>query len=151
MNAVLVLVPMILSLSVHEWGHAFSAKRGFSRAALETLRDYPWPGNVRELRNAVQRAVLMGRDPWIEPADLALPSTPAASGPGPSPSSGIVSLPAEGVDHVEVERALIVQALQRTGWVQKDAAALLRMSRRRLNYRIRRLGIRHSSWRRNRA
>jgi len=35
--------------------------------------------------------------------------------------------------------------------VQKDAAALLRVSRRKLNYMIRRMGITHPTWRRNRS
>ena len=55
------------------------------------------------------------------------------------------------MDHRDVERELILQALERTAWVQKDAAHLLRMSRRKLNYRIQRLGISHPGWRRNRA
>ena len=41
--------------------------------------------------------------------------------------------------------------LRRAGWVQKDAAALLGVSRRKLNYMIRRMGITHPGWRRNRG
>jgi len=51
----------------------------------------------------------------------------------------------------EVERAVVLEALRRARFVQKDAAALLRVSRRKLNYMIRRLGITHPSWRRNRS
>jgi DNA-binding NtrC family response regulator len=123
-------------------------KRGFSPAVLGALEAYPWPGNVRELRNAVQRAVLMGEGPWVEPADLGLPQQRQRE--GSDAGSGLVRLPEKGIDYRSVERALIVAALERTGWVQKDAAVLLRMSRRRLNYRIRRLGISHPAWRRNR-
>jgi DNA-binding NtrC family response regulator len=123
-------------------------KRGFSPAVLDALEAYPWPGNVRELRNAVQRAVLMGEGPWVEPADLGLPQQRQRE--GSEAGSGLVRLPEKGIDYRSVERALIVAALERTGWVQKDAAVLLRMSRRRLNYRIRRLGISHPAWRRNR-
>jgi DNA-binding NtrC family response regulator len=50
----------------------------------------------------------------------------------------------------DVERETILSALEPTNWVQKDAARLLHISRRALNYRIRKLGIRHSRWRRNR-
>ena len=90
----------------------------------------------------------MGEGCWIEPADLGLPR--AEPGGGAETGEQLVHLPEGGVDYRTVERALIIEALERTGWVQKDAAALLRMSRRRLNYRIERLGISHPTWRRNR-
>jgi DNA-binding NtrC family response regulator len=50
----------------------------------------------------------------------------------------------------EAERAMVLAALRRAGFVQKDAAALLGVSRRKLNYMVQRMGIRHPSWRRNR-
>jgi DNA-binding NtrC family response regulator len=125
-------------------------KRGFTSKAIEDLLAYPWPGNVRELRNVVQRAVLMGSEPWVEPGDLGLPRDRARPVGRPITSGGGIQLPEGGVDLEEVERMLIVQALERAGWVQKDAARLLHMSRRRLNYRIAKLGITHPSWRRNR-
>ena len=59
-------------------------------------------------------------------------------------------LPAGGLALEEVERAVVLEALRRARFVQKDAAALLRVSRRKLNYMIRRMGITHPSWRRNR-
>jgi DNA-binding NtrC family response regulator len=124
-------------------------KRGFSPAALEVLESYDWPGSVRELRNTVQRAVLMGEGPWIAPADLGVSA--GSHSHGASSPGSFVSLPDGGVDYREVERAVITQALEKTGWVQKKAAAFLRMSRRRLNYRIQRLGISHPGWRRNRS
>ena len=45
----------------------------------------------------------------------------------------------------------MLSALARAGFVQKDAAALLGVSRRKLNYMVQRMGITHPSWRRNRA
>ncbi|MEZ6129096.1 MAG: sigma 54-interacting transcriptional regulator [Planctomycetaceae bacterium] len=53
----------------------------FSNAALNALRDYPWPGNVRELRNAIERAMVLGRDAEVEVADLGLPATMLADVP----------------------------------------------------------------------
>jgi transcriptional regulator with GAF, ATPase, and Fis domain len=90
----------------------------------------------------------MGEGAWIEPVDLGLPQAELAG--GREPEARLVQLPEGGADYRSVERALIIEALERTGWVQKEAAALLRMSRRRLNYRIERLGISHPTWRRNR-
>jgi DNA-binding NtrC family response regulator len=120
--------------------------RGFTEGALRRLRAHRWPGNVRELRNAIERAVLMAEGPRIRAEDLAscgeALGAPAAAGRG--------GLPAEGVDLREVQRTLVVAALERAGWVQKDAARLLGVSRRKLNYMIRRMEITHPSWRRNR-
>jgi DNA-binding NtrC family response regulator len=59
-------------------------------------------------------------------------------------------LPVEGVSLREVERELVIEALERTGYVQKDAAELVGVSRRKLNYMIQRMGITHPGWRRNR-
>jgi DNA-binding NtrC family response regulator len=50
-----------------------------------------------------------------------------------------------------VERELVLLALERSGYVQKDAAALLGVSRRKINYMIQRMGITHDRWRRNRG
>jgi transcriptional regulator with GAF, ATPase, and Fis domain len=127
-------------------------------AALALLLAHTWPGNVRELRNVLERAALLGGT-RIAARDLRLgppPSDHRADGPmvgGPQrPAPGrFVCLPPGGADHREVERELIVTALEQAGWVQKDAAQLLHMSRRRLNYRIRRLGITHPTWRANRT
>ncbi len=49
------------------------------------------------------------------------------------------------------ERSLVLAALARAGFVQKDAAQLLGVSRRKLNYMVQRMGITHPSWRRNRT
>jgi Nif-specific regulatory protein len=118
--------------------------------ARARLAGHAWPGNVRELRNVLERAALLA-GPRIGPGDLRLSAARVEADPAPRKSQGLVHLPPEGADHRAVERELIVTALERSGWVQKDAASLLRMSRRRLNYRIRRLGIAHPSWRVNRA
>jgi transcriptional regulator with GAF, ATPase, and Fis domain len=119
--------------------------------ALARLAGYTWPGNVRELRNVLERAALLA-GARIRPEDLRLGSARHAEAcPHPFGPERLVRLPPGGADHRDVERELIVTALERTGWVQKDAAGLLRMSRRRLNYRIRRLGIAHPSWRANRV
>jgi len=121
--------------------------RGFTEGALARLRAHRWPGNVRELRNVIERAVLMAEGLRIRAHDVALGSaSPAVPGGGWQPE-----LPAGGVDLREVERGLVLEALRRAGWVQKDAAALLRVSRRKLNYMIQRMGITHPAWRRNRA
>ena len=113
-----------------------------SAEAWTRIRRHPWPGNVRELRNVLERALLTCSDGRVEPGDLALGNVGTApTGPLPEP----------GVPLRDAERNLVVATLERVGWIQKDAAALLEVSPRKLNYMIRKLGITHPSWRRNRG
>jgi DNA-binding NtrC family response regulator len=115
---------------------------GFEAGALERLRAHPWPGNVRELRNVVERAALLADGPRIDRVDLA----PAARGARPA-----AELALDGLTLREAERLLVESALRRAGFVQKRAAQLLGVSRRKLNYIVARLGVTHPTWRRHRG
>jgi two-component system response regulator HydG len=120
--------------------------RGFTDEALARIRSHPWPGNVRELNNTIERGVLMAEGSRVGVADLALPArVDPANAVGWRPN-----LPPDGLCLREFERELVLEALERSGFLQKDAAKLLGISRRKLNYMIRRMGITHASWRRNR-
>jgi DNA-binding NtrC family response regulator len=103
--------------------------RGISRPALAALERYGWPGNIRELRNAIERAVLLAEAELLGPEDFQML---AMSGP----VGEEFALPLGGVDFEELERSLVVQALERTGWNQTRAAALLGMNRDQIRYRI---------------
>ena len=120
---------------------------GFSEGALARLAAHDWPGNVRELHNAIERALLLAAGPQIRRRDIVLP---ASRSRGPR-GEWRPELPPEGWSLADVERALVVECLRRSDFVQKDACRLLGVSPRKLNYMIRRMGITHPSWRRNRA
>ncbi|MBW2693386.1 MAG: sigma-54-dependent Fis family transcriptional regulator [Deltaproteobacteria bacterium] len=120
--------------------------RGFTEAALAKIRAHDWPGNVRELHNTLERAVLMAEGPRIDAEDLSILVGRSAR----DDRSWRRELPAEGISLRDVERELVIEALERTGYVQKDAAKLVGVSRRKLNYMIQRMGITHPAWRRNR-
>ncbi len=120
--------------------------RSFAPDALAWIRAHPWPGNVRELQNILERAVLLADGPRIRARDLGA----GGAGPGEGIDGWRFQLPPEGVKLREVERGLVLAALDRADWVQKDAAGLLGVSRRKLNYMIQRMGITHPTWRRNR-
>ncbi|MCP5066048.1 MAG: sigma-54-dependent Fis family transcriptional regulator [bacterium] len=114
---------------------------GFAPDAMARLRTHPWPGNVRELRNVIERAVLMSDGPRVEASDIGLVQlarTPKGWRPG---------LPQAGLSLDEIEYAVVLEALERCGFVQKEAAGFLGISRRKLNYMIGRMGITHDSWR----
>jgi DNA-binding NtrC family response regulator len=121
--------------------------RGFTEAALAKIRGHDWPGNVRELHNALERSVLMAEGPRIDAEDLSILGGRSAL----DDRGWRRELPAEGISLRGVEQELVIEALERTGYVQKDAAALIGVSRRKLNYMIHRMGITHPAWRRNRG
>ncbi len=114
--------------------HALAAVK-LPPETIRWLTDYPWPGNVRELKNAIEGAAVLCRDGVLLPSDLhrtGLPQSPLKVHGG----SGADSLSLE-----ESERNAIVRALQQAGWVQKDAAQLLGISRRAIHYKIKKYGI----------
>jgi DNA-binding NtrC family response regulator len=120
----------------------------FLPEAMRMLKGHSWPGNVRELRNVIERAVLMAEEDQIQPTDLHLG---ARSVSPRSRGEWQPDLPAEGLLLDDIEAAVVREALDRSAWVQKDAAAFLGVTRRKLNYMIQRIGITHPSWRRNRT
>ena len=105
--------------------------RGVAPAAMAALKAYPWPGNVRELRNAVERAMLLA-----EGDELDVDHFPIVGASARPISSESVELPAGGIDLEQLERSLVVQALERSGWNQTRAATLLGLNRDQIRYRI---------------
>ena len=106
--------------------------RGLSPAAATALEQYKWPGNVRELRNAIERAMLLSDREYLEPQDFTLTRTV-------NPTE--FRLPAEGVNLEDVERQLLMQALERAGGNQTQAAQLLGINRDQVRYRIEKFGL----------
>jgi DNA-binding NtrC family response regulator len=99
--------------------------------AMKMFKDYRWPGNIRQLQNVIERAVIMCEGIEILPEHVALYDRQ------PSKKPEILSMPESGIGLMDVERMLIIQALERSGWVQKSAAKLLGISPRVMNYKIR--------------
>ena len=112
-----------------------------STEAMEWLSQQPWPGNVRQIENACQRATLLGEGEALGVEDFApaLESSLAAvPSELPSPSSEDLSIKRHTAD---LERGLIVRALQQTEGNRTKAAALLEISYKALLYKIRDYGI----------
>ena len=100
---------------------------------------YNWPGNIRELENAIERAMLLADGTHITSEDLRLGDTGSAG--SSRDGASIIKIPPTGIPLEEIERLAIVEALKMSNWVQKDAAELLSISPRVMNYKIKTLGI----------
>jgi DNA-binding NtrC family response regulator len=113
--------------------------QGLDNDALKLLMRYHWPGNIRELENTIERAMLLADGTHITSGDLRLgdSTTPAAGRDGIS----VVKIPPTGIPLEEVEKLALIEALKMSNWVQKDAAELLAISPRVMNYKIKTLGI----------
>jgi DNA-binding NtrC family response regulator len=112
-----------------------------SPAALDLLEQYPWPGNVRELENLMERLIILTEGELIDTADLPEKiqrlSLPAAESPADFPPRGIHLTAATQA----FERGLILQALERSGWVKSRAAALLNLNRTTLLEKMKKQNI----------
>lgn len=105
---------------------------GIEKDAVRCLLAYDWPGNVRELENIIERMVILANGPMITVRDI--PSSILKStGQLPVADSSMATLPENGLSlNFAVgllEKTLILQALDRTGWVKNQAAKLLKMNR----------------------
>jgi DNA-binding NtrC family response regulator len=112
---------------------------GLEAEALKLLMRYQWPGNIRELENAIERAMLLAEGSHIAVDDLRLGDF--GTGGTPREGASVVKIPPTGIPLEEVERIALIEALKMSNWVQKDAAELLSISPRVMNYKIKTLGI----------
>jgi len=123
-------IPPLVHYFVDSYNEEFRKRvRGVTDDAMRKLQTYGWPGNIRELRNAVERAMLL-----TEGDQLTAEQFPLVAG-GARLTEG-VELPATGIDLEQLERSLVVQALDRSGWNQTRAATLLGLNRDQIRYRI---------------
>ena len=113
--------------------------QGLEPEALKLLMRYQWPGNIRELENAIERAMLLAEGSHIAMDDLRLGDTGPTG--APRDNASVVKIPPTGIPLEEVERIALIEALKMSNWVQKDAAELLAISPRVMNYKIKTLGI----------
>jgi DNA-binding NtrC family response regulator len=112
---------------------------GFDPDAQKMLLRYNWPGNIRELENAIERAILLAEGNVISSDDLRLGEIPSAG--GAREAAPVVKIPPTGIPLDDIERHALIEALKMSNWVQKDAAELLAISPRVMNYKIKTLGI----------
>jgi DNA-binding NtrC family response regulator len=132
-----LLLDFFLRLKAQE--HSMAAKI-LSPEVIDFFTLYNWPGNIRELENLIERLTILTPHETVTLRDLpvSMRSMDQTATLKEDVLSGSRPL-SDAVD--EFERELIMKALQRTGFNQTKAAALLGTSRRILKYRIEKLKI----------
>lgn len=156
LNVIPIEIPPIrerksdIPLLIHHFINHFSKSKkklitGITNEAVKRLMEYDWPGNVREIENMIERLVILANSEVIALQDLP-ERVLTRSG---QESSGIQDIPDGGVSLEvalnEFERQMILQALQKSGWVKNKAAQLLHMNRTTLIEKIKRQNIQRTS------
>jgi two-component system NtrC family response regulator len=116
----------------------FNAPPGvrFSDRAQALLKQYNWPGNIRELQNTIERCLILRQGDIIVDTDLRLPLAPSAGA-----ETVLPDIPEEGISLEEVEKGLIIKAMEKSRGNRSEAARLLRVPRHVLIYRLEKFGL----------
>ncbi len=123
-------IPLLVDHFVRKFARAMNRRvAGVSKSALDLLMHYDWPGNVRELENAVERAMVIGRETELQPSDFPLQVNTAPQ-------------PANGQALEEIERTHILKVLEGCNWNQSMAARVLKIDRVTLYNKIKKYGFR---------
>ena len=124
--------------------HQRRGPASISQEAMEILVRYHWPGNVRELENVIERAVALETSDQLTPASIPMQVRTESQGGGQQ-RLWTFTLPPEGIDLEntvsQIEKDLMLQALERSGWVQSRAAELLNLTFRAFRYKVKKYGI----------
>ncbi len=135
----LLLARMFLADTCRRYGMPV---RAISPQAEEAILAHRWPGNVREVANTMERAVLFSDANPLRVEDLGLPAPAPAAGPVAVGDTGTVTINlGDGTSLEAIERALLVQALEKARGNQSAAARRLGISRHTLRYRMEKFGL----------
>jgi len=116
---------------------------GITPDAMAMLLNHDWPGNVRELRNAVERAMILEDSAYISAQSLPMSISGQAPGRTLAAAESVPrAIPDAGLSLEDNERRLLVQALEKTGGNQTQAARLLRITRDTLRYKMKKFDLR---------
>jgi two-component system, NtrC family, response regulator PilR len=111
--------------------------------AMQVLLGHEWRGNVRELENLIERVVAFSTTATVSDVEVrgwlhrSITPQPQQGAPTDLPDDG---LDLEGLIN-GIEKDLLMKALERTKWVKKKAARLLRLNTRSFRYRLEKYAI----------
>nr|WP_276515595.1 sigma-54 dependent transcriptional regulator [Tissierella carlieri] len=125
-------IPLLVDYFIEKYSEQMGkSKMNINKSALERMMNYEWKGNIRELQNIIERCVILSYGHEI--TEDILPNDIRSISYVVDPN---FVLPEEGVLLEEVEKKLIIQALERTGFNQTKSAKLLGITRHTLIYRL---------------
>ena len=111
--------------------------RGLTKETMELFSKYRWPGNVREIRNVIERAVLLYEDSYLLPGHVDLDRQMNTE----NENELEINLDDGGFSFEDLEKTVLVKALEKTKGNQSNAAGLLKMSRHTLRYRLKKYNL----------
>jgi DNA-binding NtrC family response regulator len=128
-------IPVLANAFLEEFSKRFARPvRSVHPDTMAVLEAYHWPGNVRELRNAIERAVLLEKSEQILPSSLPF----IARAEKPLETKGDLNLRSALMAE---ERRLLIEALEQSQGVRREAARLLGIDARNLGYFLRKHGL----------
>lgn len=126
-------IPLLANYFTSKYARQLGKKiAGISAEAMDILVRYDWPGNVRELENAIERAMVVGTPPTIQPNDLPIQFTEGKK------LSSCGSL-------AEVEKQHIIKTLEEHKWNISRTAEILQIDRVTLYNKIEKYGLKRPS------
>jgi len=136
-------IPVLLNHFMQQFNRTRGRQlQGITPEAMELLVQYSWPGNIRELENLMERLSILKGVGMVDVADL--PERYRRGAVSSDPTK--VDIPDNGVDFNTAvdnyENALIMRALEKTGWNRNQAALLLKLNRTTLVEKIKKKGLR---------
>ncbi len=138
-------IPVLIDYFVGKHTRGTGRKVTFEPEARQVLERYTYPGNVRQLESALERAILLCENDLITvtdlPPEMFQDRPAAAAGSAALITDASFVLPAEGINFEELERSLILQAMERTDNNITRSAKLLGLTFRTLQYRLEKFGI----------
>jgi len=109
---------------------------------MDVLKRYPWKGNVRELENTVERLLVLGESEVVRLEDLPEKiRAPRVAQAGQEIGGFSFTFPEEGLSLEEAEKAIILEALRRTGWNQSPRGPAAQVPRHLLLYRMEKFAL----------
>lgn len=120
-------IPLLVMHFIEKYNKKMNKNfKGVTDEAMDILYNYHWPGNVRELENAIERAMVIGKEPLITPQDLPIK----------------LKEEVEEIESLEeMEKRYILKVLKKTNWNISRASEILKIDRKTLYNKMKKYGI----------
>ena len=130
-------IPLLARHFLKKYSEENSKKiTSYAPDVMRAFMNYNWPGDVRELENAIERAVVMSTTNKIVPENIRT-SIISASISNEMLPDGL----SDGINLKQVERTIIIRALEANGWNQTATAQYLKITRKQLRTRMKHYGL----------